>query len=352
MFAPLAVRDFRLLFLGLLLGQALTPFQFVAQIIWVQVSAPEDLRIVLVGLIAAVRGAGMLSFGLFGGALADRFDRRRLLIVTQLAALVCNVAIGVVMVLGSPEGGTLVLFYVLTFGASALMSIDLPTRQAIVPDIVGRELTTAGIALNAAGGQIALPVAIMGTGFVIDAFGAGRGLSRGIRGARRAAGDADVHADSHPARGVGRVASRHRAARRPGGHRVHAPRAGGPLGGRALDRHDGIRLPGGRKPWPNLDHHRGRRSDTGFRTGGGHLGRRSAVGVDDLGPLFALSAQGTHRGRRGAGVRGVVPRVRRRPHGGQCSDRQLRPRRLDGERADRGDGADSVDRARRGPGPG
>lgn len=79
MFAPLAVRDFRLLFLGLLLGQALTPFQFVAQIIWVQLSAPEDLRIVLVGLIAAVRGAGMLLFGLYGGALADRFDRRKLL---------------------------------------------------------------------------------------------------------------------------------------------------------------------------------------------------------------------------------------------------------------------------------
>ena len=175
MFAPLAVRDFRLLFLGLLLGQALTPFQFVAQIIWVQLSAPEDLRIVLVGLIAAVRGAGMLLFGLYGGALADRFDRRKLLIATQLAALVLNVAIGVVMVLGSPEGATLVLFYALTFGASALMSIDLPTRQAIVPDIVGRELTTAGIALNAAGGQIALPVAIMSTGFVIDAFGAGVG---------------------------------------------------------------------------------------------------------------------------------------------------------------------------------
>ena len=175
MFAPRAVRDFRLLFLGLLLGQALTPFQFVAQIIWVQLSAPEDLRIVLVGLIAAVRGAGMLLFGLYGGALADRFDRRKLLIFTQLAALVLNVAIGVVMVVGSPEGATLWLFYALTFGASALMSIDLPTRQAIVPDIVGRQLTTAGIALNAAGGQVALPVAIMSTGFVIDAFGAGVG---------------------------------------------------------------------------------------------------------------------------------------------------------------------------------
>ena len=175
MFAPLALRDFRLLFLGLLIGQALSPFQFVAQIIWVQMSADEGVRIVLVGLIAAVRGVGMLVFGLYGGALADRFDRRKLLIVTQLAALAFNVAIGCLMIFGAAEGALLIVFYVLVFLSSALASIDLPTRQAIVPDIVGRDLTTAGIAVNAAGGQIALPVALVGTGFAIDALGPGGG---------------------------------------------------------------------------------------------------------------------------------------------------------------------------------
>ncbi len=182
MFAPLGVRDFRLLFLGMLLAHALSPFQFVAQIIWVQASADEGLRIVLVGLIAAVRGAGMLVFGLYGGALADRFDRRRLLIATQLAALALNVGVGLLMVFGSAEGALLVLFYGLVFLSSALASIDAPTRQAIVPDIVGRGLTTSGIALNAAGGQIALPVALVGTGFVIDAFGPGIGYLVGALG--------------------------------------------------------------------------------------------------------------------------------------------------------------------------
>ena len=182
MFAPLAVRDFRLLFFGLLVGQALSPFQFVAQIIWVQVSAAEDVRIILVGLIAAVRGAGMLVFGLYGGALADRFDRRQLLIVTQLAALVFNVAIGLLMVFGHAEGVGLLVFYILVFFSSALASIDLPTRQAIVPDIVGRELTTGGIALNAAGGQIALPIALVGTGFAIDVLGPGGGYLIGAFG--------------------------------------------------------------------------------------------------------------------------------------------------------------------------
>ena len=182
MFAPLAVRDFRLLFLGMLIAHALSPFQFVAQIIWVQASAEEGVRLVLVGLIAAVRGAGMLVFGLYGGALADRFDRRRLLIVTQLAALGLNIAIGLLMVLGQAQGALLVAFYGLVFLSSALASIDAPTRQAIVPDIVGRRLTTSGIALNAAGGQIALPVALVGTGLVIDAFGPGVGYLVGALG--------------------------------------------------------------------------------------------------------------------------------------------------------------------------
>ena len=182
MFAPLALRDFRLLFLGLLIGQALSPFQFLAQIIWIQLSAEEDVRILLIGLIAAVRGAGMLVFGLYGGALADRFDRRRLLIATQLGALAVNVATGVLMIVGSADGAELTLFYVLLFCSSALMSIDMPTRQAIVPDLVGRQLTTSGIALNAAGGQIALPVAIIATGFVIDAFGPGVGYLVGSCG--------------------------------------------------------------------------------------------------------------------------------------------------------------------------
>ena len=73
-----------------------------------------------------------------------------------------NVAIGLLMVFGHAEGVELLVFYILVFFSSALASIDLPTRQAIVPDIVGRELTTGGIALNAAGGQIALPIALIG----------------------------------------------------------------------------------------------------------------------------------------------------------------------------------------------
>ncbi|MEE9279215.1 MAG: MFS transporter [Myxococcota bacterium] len=173
MFAPLGIRDFRLLFLGMFVGQALMPLQFVAQIMWVQESAALDVRIVLVGLIAAVRGAGMITFGLYGGALADRFDRRALLIVTQSSVLVLNLLVALVMIVGRSHTLGLVAFYALTFVASALAAVDAPTRQAIVPDILGRRLTAGGIALNSAAGQIALPVSMFAAGFMIDAFGPG-----------------------------------------------------------------------------------------------------------------------------------------------------------------------------------
>jgi MFS family permease len=179
MFAPLRVRDFRLLFAGMVIGQMLMPLQFIAQIIWVQQNASEEVRIVLVGLIAAVRGAGMITFGLYGGALADRFDRRLLLIVTQSSVLALNLLVAAVMILAASYPLGLAPFYILTFMASALAAIDAPTRQALVPDILGRRLTPGGIALNSAGGQIALPVAMFVAGYMIDVLGPGMAYAVG-----------------------------------------------------------------------------------------------------------------------------------------------------------------------------
>ena len=100
--APLRVRDFRLLFVGFVLGQSMMPLQFVTQIFWVQTHADPDIRLVLIGLIGTMRGAGMLTFGLLVGALADRFDRRLVLLTTQTALFLFStyVSSGTAVVLG------------------------------------------------------------------------------------------------------------------------------------------------------------------------------------------------------------------------------------------------------------
>ena len=77
--APLHNRDFRFLLAGFAIGQMLMPLQFITQILWVQSTAPNNIWLILVAFIATSRGLGALTFGLYGGALADRFNRKHLL---------------------------------------------------------------------------------------------------------------------------------------------------------------------------------------------------------------------------------------------------------------------------------
>jgi MFS family permease len=170
-FAPLRVRDFRLLLFGLVVSSALMPLQFVTQIFWIQQNVSEGAEIVLVGLIGSMRGIGALTFGLYGGALADRFDRRKLLMCTQSVGIALVAALASLMWL--TDGGPLALaaFFALTLFSSGTYAVDAPTRNAMVPDILGPRLLPAGISLNTAGMQIAMPVSLFASGLLIDAIG-------------------------------------------------------------------------------------------------------------------------------------------------------------------------------------
>ncbi len=167
-------RDYTLLWLGMFLGSALMPMQFVTQVLFLSDRTGESSRLVLAGLLGAARGGAMLAFSLFGGALADRLDRRRLLMVTQTLGLVTSAAIAVVM-LTNPGGDvwTVGLFLALIFVASGLAAIDAPTRVAMVPELVGREDLPNAIALDAVAMQIAFPIGLPLTGVLIDAIGFG-----------------------------------------------------------------------------------------------------------------------------------------------------------------------------------
>jgi MFS family permease len=167
-------RDYSLMWLGMLFGSALMPMQFVTQILFLSEHSGESSRLVLSGLLGAARGAAMLTFSLFGGALADRFDRRRLLMVSQSFGLLTGVVIAVVM-LTTPGGQvlTLSLFIALIFVSSGLGSIDGPTRLSMVPELVGREDLPNAIALDAVAFQLGFPLGLPLTGVLIDAIGFG-----------------------------------------------------------------------------------------------------------------------------------------------------------------------------------
>jgi hypothetical protein len=70
-FAALAHRDFRTLWLGMLLASTTIAFQYYAQMWLIYGLTGSALAL---GVLGGVRGLAMLGFGLWGGALADRLD--------------------------------------------------------------------------------------------------------------------------------------------------------------------------------------------------------------------------------------------------------------------------------------
>lgn len=126
-------RDFRILWFGMFFSSATMMFQFYAQG-WFILGLTSSAA--LLGLPGVTRGSGMLLFGLFGGALADRMDRRRLLMVTQSAALVIY---GVLSALVIVDRIALWPAFGLIFLAASVESVDAPARQALLPHLVPRE---------------------------------------------------------------------------------------------------------------------------------------------------------------------------------------------------------------------
>ncbi|MFN8556492.1 MAG: MFS transporter [Dehalococcoidia bacterium] len=171
--AALAFRDYRLLWSGMVLISALMPLQFITQLLYLQDAAPPHLRLVLAGVLSAARGVAMLTVGLVGGALADRIDRRRLLIGAHVLGTASGVGIAVLMLAGLGGLGGIALLFVLVFLTGGAIAIDQPARQALVPQLVPRDQLGNAIALDSLAMQMAFPVALPVTGLLIARFGSG-----------------------------------------------------------------------------------------------------------------------------------------------------------------------------------
>jgi len=99
----------------------------------------------LVGLIGAAELGPLIIASLFGGALADRFDRRRLLLFCQLALVAIAAALAVAAALGPPPVWILFVLAAAMAGASA---VERVARSATVPNTVSKERLPAAISLT------------------------------------------------------------------------------------------------------------------------------------------------------------------------------------------------------------
>lgn len=164
-FSALRHRDFRLLWLGLVVSNVGSWMQMVAQgwLVYLLTDSPFYL-----GLVGFMRAIPVFSLSLFAGVVADRFDRRRVLLLTQAASMLLSLALATLVALG-----VVAVWHVLViaFLSAAVFSFDTPSRQSLIPDLVGREDLVNAIGLQSAAFNLAGVIGPALAAVVIDNFG-------------------------------------------------------------------------------------------------------------------------------------------------------------------------------------
>lgn len=129
-FRVLAHRDFRLIWSAELLSSTGTQIQRVA-VAWQVFELTHDP--LQLGLLGLVRFVPLFLFGIAGGVVADRYDRRKTLIVVQVAQMIVAVAFAA---LTAANSITMPWIYALTALSALLGVVSMPTRHALIPTLV------------------------------------------------------------------------------------------------------------------------------------------------------------------------------------------------------------------------
>jgi MFS family permease len=173
-FRAMQHRDFRLLWLGLGTGGIGDTIQLFA-VGWLMVEIAiregQPARAPLyLGLAGLSRAVPALTLGVFGGVLADRMDRRLLLMLAQVGSVLVALALAAMVVRG--EVSVVPVLLLSAIGAT-MYSVDLPTRQSLLSRIVpGQDLLSA-VGLTQAASNAAMLLGPLIGGILILPFGIG-----------------------------------------------------------------------------------------------------------------------------------------------------------------------------------
>ncbi|OZM70565.1 MFS transporter [Amycolatopsis antarctica] len=167
-FASLRNRNYRLFFSGQVVSNIGTWMQRIAQD-WLVFTLSGNDPMAL-GIAVALQFTPTLLLSLWAGVLADRVDKRKLLIGIQIGVCLQGVLLGVLDIAGVV---TLWQAYVLCFVLGTLSALEIPTRQSFVAEMVGRRHITNAVALNSSIFNLARIVGPAIAGFVITWVGTG-----------------------------------------------------------------------------------------------------------------------------------------------------------------------------------
>lgn len=141
-FAALSVRNYRLYFWGQAVSVSGTWMQSLAQV-WLILKLTDSA--VEAGALPAIQFLPMLVAGPWGGLVADRMDKRRTLVATQVASGALALALGLLTLTGAVR---VWMIFALAAGLGCVNAVDNPTRQTFVMEMVGADRLTNAVTLN------------------------------------------------------------------------------------------------------------------------------------------------------------------------------------------------------------
>lgn len=160
-------RNFRLFWAGQLLSLVGTWMQSVAQS-WLVLDLTNSPF--QVGVVVGLQFGPVLLLGLLGGVVADRCNKRRALLVTQTAALLQALVLGLLVVSGRAQVHHV---WLLAISLGVVNAFDIPLRQSFVMELVGRRDVMNALALNSSAFNLARVVGPAVGGLVIGRLGVG-----------------------------------------------------------------------------------------------------------------------------------------------------------------------------------
>ncbi len=164
-FTSLSVPNYRRYFTGQLISLSGTWMQTVAAL-WLVLELTDSG--LAVGLTTALQFLPMLLIGAWGGLLADRIPKRRLLVATQALMAIPAIALFAVSATGVVEAW---MVMVAVFAMGAVNAVDNPTRQSFVIEMVGPDKVVNAVSLNSVIVQMARIVGPALAGILIALFG-------------------------------------------------------------------------------------------------------------------------------------------------------------------------------------
>lgn len=167
-FASLRVTNYRRFFTGQVISWTGTWVQWTAQAWLVLELTGSGLGL---GVITALQWLPVLALGAWAGVVADRFDKRKLLLLTNGSAAVLSLILGIATVTGVV---TLSFVIMVALGLGVVTAVDNPARQTFTMEMVGRERLTNAVSLNTATFTTARVIGPATAGILIDQVGIGQ----------------------------------------------------------------------------------------------------------------------------------------------------------------------------------